>query len=136
MRDLRVQTPESLEEIRRKWLNEISTASTIQVKAKEMLPMLLTEHIHSPESLAMAVGVCSEVLVLIGQASPGAEKATGITLGLKMFGDQSMQELTVDSNMVKKETHLTYEEKYITNLMPKVEGKSEKAPTKILKQSK
>ena len=136
MRDLRTQTPESLEEIRKKWMDEISKAPSIHLKAREILPTLRTEHIHTPESLAMVVGVCGEVLALIGQAAPGGEKTTGVTMGLKMFGSQSMQEMTIDSNIVKKETHLSYEEKYVANLMPKVEEGSEKARPKILKQAK
>lgn len=136
MRDLRTQTPESLEEIRKKWIAEIVKAPNIHLKAREILPTLITEHIHTPESLAMVVGVCGQILTLIGQASPGCEKTVGVTMTLTMFGSQSKQEMAIDSNIVKKETHIAYEEKYVANLMPKVEEESKKDSAKILRQSR
>ena len=133
MRDLRVQTPESLIEIRNKWETEFLDSSDHLAKAKEMLPVLITEHIHSPESWAITIATCAFILASLGLEDRGGIGATqGVTISLKLFGESHLRDITLDSNTVSKETNLTYESRFISRLLPKAPPE-EKKGAKILK---
>lgn len=138
MRDLRAQTPESLEEIRKKWVAVLDKAPEKITAAKKLLPNILTEHIHTPESWAMTLMVAVYALALVGLESKGKpELPTGMTLGLKIFTAQAMREVTVDFNVVDKKTIMGFEEKFVENLMPEApQAGPPKEGVKVLKMDK
>lgn len=119
MRDLKTQTPESLLEIRKKWEAEFLKSSDRLAKAKEMLPILITEHLHTPESWAITISTCAFILASLGLEETGGVGATqGVTIGVKLFGESHLRDATVDSNIMSKETNMGFESKFISRLLP------------------